>query len=290
MRPKISSEIKRLVRQKCGFGCVICRCPIYDYDHLQDYSKVKEHTAENIVLLCPTCHRKKTNKLIDVSVIERAIEGVKNNSFTRPDPFPQGIKKISLGNNDISMSKGTPFFIHGFGEIRFEYNNGILLSGYFLDGKGKPAIIFEDNEYIVSVDVWDLEYVGHTLTFRDAIRKVFVSIEFDIASGTLKITGNIDIGCKQRLYIKNEGIFLGDVLLASHNSMYQCTVGGIFVINEPLQHKAWFAEVAPVHNTFVGLHEIALLNCKGAQSNVLQSCQFAMMWEFEWLKNLHGSS
>jgi len=40
MRLKIPSDIKRTVRQKCGFGCVMCLCPIYDDEHLEECSKV----------------------------------------------------------------------------------------------------------------------------------------------------------------------------------------------------------------------------------------------------------
>jgi len=58
-RPAISDPIKREVRQRCGFGCVICGVPIYDYEHMVPHTEVQEHLANNVTLLCPTHHREK---------------------------------------------------------------------------------------------------------------------------------------------------------------------------------------------------------------------------------------
>jgi hypothetical protein len=44
--------MKREIRQRCGFGCVLCGIRIYQYDHIIDYAQVQEHTADNITLLC----------------------------------------------------------------------------------------------------------------------------------------------------------------------------------------------------------------------------------------------
>jgi hypothetical protein len=52
----IPEPVKREVRQRCGFGCVICGKPLYDYDHKLGFSKVRRHVAEQITLLCPTHH------------------------------------------------------------------------------------------------------------------------------------------------------------------------------------------------------------------------------------------
>jgi 5-methylcytosine-specific restriction endonuclease McrA len=44
-RPKIPEGVKREVRQRCGFGCVICGLPIYEYDHLVPYAQVLSHNT-----------------------------------------------------------------------------------------------------------------------------------------------------------------------------------------------------------------------------------------------------
>jgi 5-methylcytosine-specific restriction endonuclease McrA len=71
-RPDIPDGIKREVRQRCGFGCVLCGFPIYEYEHIIDYSIVREHVAANLTLLCPNHHAQKTRKLISRQVVETA--------------------------------------------------------------------------------------------------------------------------------------------------------------------------------------------------------------------------
>jgi hypothetical protein len=36
-RPPIPLPVKRLVRQQCAFGCVLCGLPLYEYDHIVPY-------------------------------------------------------------------------------------------------------------------------------------------------------------------------------------------------------------------------------------------------------------
>jgi len=95
-RPPIPSKIKREVRQRCGYGCILCGCPIYDYEHIEEYSVVKEHTFENLALLCPICHRKKTNKLISKEKILAALKSVEKRERTTPDEIPFEVYKLDL--------------------------------------------------------------------------------------------------------------------------------------------------------------------------------------------------
>ncbi len=41
VRPKIPLPIQREVRQRCGFGCVICGLPLYDYDHIIGWAETE---------------------------------------------------------------------------------------------------------------------------------------------------------------------------------------------------------------------------------------------------------
>jgi hypothetical protein len=71
-RSRIPNDIKRRVRQRCGFGCVVCGLPLYEYDHLVPWSEVKTHEADNLVLLCDRHHREKTSGLLPVAQIVEA--------------------------------------------------------------------------------------------------------------------------------------------------------------------------------------------------------------------------
>lgn len=67
-RPKIPASIKREIRQRCGFGCVICGCPVFDYEHIEGIGATG-HNPSHMTLLCPTHHREKTVGRMPVSVV-----------------------------------------------------------------------------------------------------------------------------------------------------------------------------------------------------------------------------
>ena len=73
---EIPSEIKREVRKRCGFGCVVCGSAIYEYEHFDpEFKDAKEHIADGIALLCPTDHRRKEKKLLSR---EKYLEAIAN--------------------------------------------------------------------------------------------------------------------------------------------------------------------------------------------------------------------
>lgn len=59
-RPAIPAEIERQVMLETGYSCAVCRArPPLDIEHIEEWAKVKEHKFENLIALCPTCHRLK---------------------------------------------------------------------------------------------------------------------------------------------------------------------------------------------------------------------------------------
>lgn len=172
-RPPIPASIKREVRQSCGFGCAICGLPIYDYDHIIEYSAVKEHTVENLVLLCDNHHRRK-NKTIPFSEIQRAKNDPINlrTETTLPEMINFVSDKIDvyIGNNYFSKVFNEdnnviyPLVIDNRPVISFRKElSRILLSITIYDNANRPMLIIEDNEMIMSTVVWDITYVGNTL-------------------------------------------------------------------------------------------------------------------------------
>ncbi|MFI9331902.1 HNH endonuclease [Kitasatospora sp. NPDC052868] len=62
-RPAIPAELRRRVLVEAGHRCAIpsCRQHPVDIEHIDDWAKVQEHRFENLIALCPTCHRRKGN-------------------------------------------------------------------------------------------------------------------------------------------------------------------------------------------------------------------------------------
>ncbi|MCX5147211.1 HNH endonuclease [Streptomyces sp. NBC_00320] len=60
-RPAIPAELRRRVLVEAGHRCAIptCRRHPVDIEHIDDWATVREHRFENLIALCPTCHRRK---------------------------------------------------------------------------------------------------------------------------------------------------------------------------------------------------------------------------------------
>jgi hypothetical protein len=66
-RPSIPAEIQRRVLVECGYRCAIPQCgnPQVDLHHIIPWHQCKEHSADNLIPLCPNCHRRADNGEID---------------------------------------------------------------------------------------------------------------------------------------------------------------------------------------------------------------------------------
>ena len=127
-RPKIPANIKQRVRQRCCFGCIICGLPIFEYDHIEEYAKVKTHEVDNITLLCPTHHTAKTNGQFS----EEHIKHYDKNPFNKDKPFSSPYKLfIRKNENDHMLLK--------IGGNELEFVN------YALRIKNKPIIYFTND-------------------------------------------------------------------------------------------------------------------------------------------------
>ncbi|MER7035808.1 HNH endonuclease signature motif containing protein [Streptomyces albidoflavus] len=57
-RPDIPTALKRTILVEAGHRCAIptCRQTPVELAHITPWSKIKEHTFDNLIALCPTYH------------------------------------------------------------------------------------------------------------------------------------------------------------------------------------------------------------------------------------------
>ncbi len=169
----IPSEIRRQVRKRCGFGCIVCGCPIYEYEHLAPtFSEAVSHDPARIVLLCGSCHNRVTRGLWSKEKITK--------HASRPYCVESGLisDAFDVGNRFPIVQIGsarwidTSVILRNFGESIFrvdapEENGGpFRLSGVFCDEEGKEIFRIEQNEWYGNTENWDIEIVGRRLTIR----------------------------------------------------------------------------------------------------------------------------
>src|ERR1022692_5207625 len=133
----IPDPIKRTVRQRCGFGCVLCGIPLYEYDHLLGWANVHRHVAEEITLLCDRHHRERTNGLLpDADVAAANADPFNLRAGVTPayDLHYSGTEcVVALGDNTFTVKDQgrdtvlVPVIIDGLAPIVFSMVDGHLL-------------------------------------------------------------------------------------------------------------------------------------------------------------------
>jgi len=190
----IPSSIKRIVRQKCGFGCIFCGIPLYEYDHIEDWAVVGVHKAENITLLCDRHHREKTSGLLTKEQVIEANKSpynVINKTSTPYDLHFEGSNfEISIANGSYTLFINNlnprfdfiiPFIIDNVALIGFVIiENQLFFNLTVQDEDGKKLLEIVENELNFSTDLWDIEFVGKNLKLRQAKRNIVFDIDFFI--------------------------------------------------------------------------------------------------------------
>ncbi|MEV5317116.1 HNH endonuclease signature motif containing protein [Streptomyces sp. NPDC052687] len=66
-RPAVPRELERRLLVEAGHRCAIpaCRSTPVELAHIVPWAKVQEHTFDNMIALCPTCHTRYDNGHID---------------------------------------------------------------------------------------------------------------------------------------------------------------------------------------------------------------------------------
>lgn len=197
-RPPIPAAMKRSVRQRCSFGCVVCGEVPYEYHHMTPYADDPRHLADNLTLLCTRHHTKATGKapLLTEKRVREANYAPFNRSrpHTAPDLlyFDGDSSGVVLGTLTFTVTPGmsfAPILIDGIAPIVFTWGTeGYELSLDLRDANNRSLLIVNENELIHRTDTFDVERVGNRLLLREAARSVFVDMRFD--AGAAKVTIN----------------------------------------------------------------------------------------------------
>jgi hypothetical protein len=189
-RPPIPAAVKRAVRQRCAFGCVLCGLPLYEYDHLIPYAEVEEHHPGNIVLLCDRHHSEKTKGLLPIQTITSASREPANRRTGESAPYSlhyaEEACEANIGSNVYVwpvLGEGlmtAPLIVDDTPIVMFRMEDGhLLLTVQLFDEDNEMLVQILDNELVYSVDPWDVEFAGLQLTVRAQARKIFVRMKFE---------------------------------------------------------------------------------------------------------------
>ncbi|HVG01277.1 MAG TPA: hypothetical protein VM842_00220 [Nitrospira sp.] len=202
----IPADVKRSVRQRCAFGCVICGASIYEYDHFDPpYADATQHTSEGITLLCPTHHAEKSRGVLPIETLLKANAtpvALEKGQTSLQRPYFDHIPSLALGGGLLVHATPIPLMVGGVAVIEFlvpEADSHIArINAVITNDDGSNLLRIVENEWIVESGVWDYEWVGQRMTIRDNSGTVALQITIHppkfISIDKLRFkTGNYDV-------------------------------------------------------------------------------------------------
>jgi hypothetical protein len=169
----IPEPVARAIRQRCGFGCIICGCAILQYDHFDpEFSEATEHRADGITLLCGQHHDKKTRGLLGLDDIRRfnANPICKRDGFVRDDLFlsTTGESQFRIGGatfrrREVATYDGVPFI---WFEEPEEAGGPIRLFAEMSDYDNERLLTIRGNIWEAGTHHFDIRAEGTALEIR----------------------------------------------------------------------------------------------------------------------------
>ncbi len=186
----IDEPTKRAIRQKCGFGCVICGMPIYDYDHIEQHAIVQEHDPANIVLLCPAHHAEKTRGRMDTEVVRKAAVTPFNRARDHSSPYGRLMVgkggELQIGGNqyefdfgDLPKGRFDAIRLGGQSVVGLSSEDGVLSLDVLMTAPDGGIILkIDQGQMTVARGVWDFSIEGPTVKIREKLRRIWLEMEF----------------------------------------------------------------------------------------------------------------
>ena len=255
-RPPIPDAVQRQVRQRCGFGCVLCGAPIYEYHHMVPYATQKEHAAENITLLCANHHSESTSGLLSSEQVAQADREPCNRQRGVSSPYGlhftgHAIECVIGGNaffrqlhDGENTTVAIPISVDDTDLLwfRIDRSGGLFLNANIFDTNNLPTLIIRENALAYRTSTWDIRFEGRMLAIREAARNILFEIEFVppdkviIHRARLLCNGIEILVRKSHVFIVNSGQLLvanrvGNALIGLQLGRNDRQLGGAFTCN-----------------------------------------------------------
>lgn len=183
LKRHIPADVARFVRQRDGFGCVVCGSAFYQYDHFDvEFAEAKQHDPDDIFLLCAADHDRKTKGFLSKETIRRHIANPKAKDIGFSfGPFDIGVQPPTVFLGDLKITN-VATIIEVLGEPVFSVkppeaeNTPFRINACLRDAKGSIVLEIVDNEWRTRAENWDATVEGRNITIRSAHRQIALSL------------------------------------------------------------------------------------------------------------------
>ena len=207
---RVPADVKRVIRQRCGFGCVICGYGFYEYEHFDpDFTDATEHNPKGMTLLCSQCNQKRARGRLSAETVAKANANPKclERGFTselfdfHSEPLEIVFGGLTFYNcQHLIVVNGRPILTV---QAPQEPNSPMLLSGVFCDPVERETLKIHENEWTVESNTWDVECEGARITIRSAQRQITLVLKMNPPTGI--IIERIDMFFEGVKFVGDEG-------------------------------------------------------------------------------------
>jgi hypothetical protein len=242
----IPENVKREVRRKCGFGCIICGSTIYEYEHVDPpFAIARTHDVDCITLLCPQHHRMVTNNFISKDKISDYLKNpaAKRTGFSKLNfPYFEGIPSVCLGGGLTLVDVPVILNLCGYEPLVFctplQSDEPTSIYGDFYSPDGSRVLKIVDNEWQVFSGRWDFECKGNRYMFKEFGSRPFLSMRIEapyrIVIEKMKInTRFAEIEIMENCLIfgrQNEPVCLSDMTVSGFRAGISVEENGDFIL------------------------------------------------------------
>lgn len=218
LKRHIPENIKKEVRLRCGFGCVVCGAMFYDYEHFDPvFEECQSHRAEGITLLCGRHHTNKTRNFFPLAAVKKANNKpyAKHNGFWEDLTFDSMPPTILLGTNETRCYRDV-FIINNKKILCIDSpecaDSPYLISACFIDNNNNKILDIERNvikgnsgnvDVVAKGGVLSIKSLEKPITFLELSLKN-QPLQFEISKLNMAFEGNkIEIDKQGELKIRN---------------------------------------------------------------------------------------
>lgn len=183
----IDADTKRAIRQRCGFGCVICGCGIVQYHHFAPpFADAVRHDPAGITLLCVKCH----------DLTHRGI--ITDQFVANKNALPQCVQAghtgdfLFLCNGQVpvrfgsSRVRASTILMHD-DQVVFGFSapeqpgSPVQLNAILTDDRGNELLRIINNEWQVGIGRYDISVTADTLKVNTSPSDTI--LEMSLAAG-----------------------------------------------------------------------------------------------------------
>lgn len=184
----IPSDVRREVRRRSKFGCVVCRSGFYEYEHIVPFTEIERHDPEHICCLCEECHSRVTRGQWSKDLVRHHYLLIQQQSMVDarepkgPLDFHSGAAVLTMG--DLEYAPAIESVLRYFGDDLIKLYPGKngepgRISAVFTDDQGNAILELDENEWIGSLAVWDISVEGRRITVRTKKGRIALQLRLE---------------------------------------------------------------------------------------------------------------